>query len=192
MRRRIPASSGLFATSREISVCARLRGGAGRTRTSNQTVIAETRLNQGSPHRFTGGVVAAALDARSSCVLTAVSDHSGLSANRAGAQCSELRLIIVWLEVRVLPAPPRSLTQTEISRFSANRPELAGIRARILSLQCVDGISGAVSAPLSLPRKIAFPGSGNRCWWNAGQQLLGIPITLRRRSRTWSLKLISS
>jgi uncharacterized protein YcaQ len=27
-------------------------------------------------------------------------------------------LIIVWLEVRVLPAPPRSLTQTEISRLA--------------------------------------------------------------------------
>jgi hypothetical protein len=48
------------------------------------------------------------------------------------------RLIIVWLEVRVLPAPPRSLTQTEISRFSANSPELAAIRARILSLQSAD------------------------------------------------------
>jgi GAF domain-containing protein len=34
----------------EISVCVGLRGGAGRTRTSNQTVIAETRVNQGSPH----------------------------------------------------------------------------------------------------------------------------------------------
>jgi hypothetical protein len=26
-------------------------------------------------------------------------------------------------KVRLLPAPPRSLAQTEISRFSANRPE---------------------------------------------------------------------
>ena len=34
----------------EISVCVGLRGGAGRTRTSNQTVIAEARVNQGSPH----------------------------------------------------------------------------------------------------------------------------------------------
>jgi hypothetical protein len=41
------------------------------------------------------------------------------------------------LEVRVLPAPPRSLTQTEISRLVANSPELAGIRARILSLQAI-------------------------------------------------------
>ena len=38
------------------------------------------------------------------------------------------RLIIVWLEVRVLPAPPRSLKQTEISGFGVNSPELAGIR----------------------------------------------------------------
>jgi hypothetical protein len=50
MRARIAASSGQFALNREISVCAGLRGGAGRTRTSNQTVIAETRVNQRSPH----------------------------------------------------------------------------------------------------------------------------------------------
>jgi glycogen debranching enzyme len=50
MRARIPTDSGLFVINWEISVCARLRGGAGRTRTSNQTVIAETRVNQGSPH----------------------------------------------------------------------------------------------------------------------------------------------
>jgi hypothetical protein len=36
MRARIPASSGLFATSREISVCVRLRGGPERTRTACQ------------------------------------------------------------------------------------------------------------------------------------------------------------
>jgi hypothetical protein len=39
MRARIAASSGLFALNREISVCAGLRGGAGRTRTFNQTII---------------------------------------------------------------------------------------------------------------------------------------------------------
>jgi hypothetical protein len=44
------SSSGEFAPNREISVCVRLRGGAGRTRTSNQTAIVETRVNQGSPH----------------------------------------------------------------------------------------------------------------------------------------------
>jgi hypothetical protein len=66
-------------------------------------------------------------------------------------------LITAWLEVRVLPGPPRSPEQTGISRFSANRPELAAICARILSLQSADWISRAVLVPLSLPRKIAFP-----------------------------------
>jgi hypothetical protein len=41
------------------------------------------------------------------------------------------------------------------------------IRARILSLHAVDWISGAVSASLSLLRKIAFPDSGDRCWTTA-------------------------
>ena len=65
--------------------------------------------------------------AASACALTAVSDHSGLSANRAGLlNAQSWRLIIVWLEVRVLPAPPRSPTQTEISAFVCVLP---GIRA---------------------------------------------------------------
>jgi hypothetical protein len=36
------------------------------------------------------------------------------------------RLIMAWLEVRVLSAPPRSPIQTEISRCHANSAELAG------------------------------------------------------------------
>jgi hypothetical protein len=36
---RKPTNSALFARHREISVCMGLRGGAGRTRTSNQTII---------------------------------------------------------------------------------------------------------------------------------------------------------
>src|SRR5690242_13830384 len=39
MRAQIAANSGRFALNREIPVCAGLRGGAGRTRTSNQSVI---------------------------------------------------------------------------------------------------------------------------------------------------------
>jgi hypothetical protein len=102
-----------------------------------------------------------------------------LCEKRAVDQCSELaadnglvrsssppslrwRLITAWLEVRVFSAPPRSLAQTEISRLVANSPELAGIRAPILSLQAVDWISRVVLALLSLPRKIAFPGNGDR------------------------------
>ena len=58
-------------------------------------------------------VAAAAPDARSSCALTAVSDHSGLSANRAGVlNAQSWRLIIVWLEVRA----PRSLAQLAAKR----------------------------------------------------------------------------
>jgi hypothetical protein len=94
--------------------------------------------------------------------LTAVSDHSGLSANRAGVlNAQSWRLIIVWLEVRVLPAPPRSPAQTGISWFSANRPELGAICARILSPQSAAWIAGTASGSLSLPWKIAFPGGGD-------------------------------
>jgi hypothetical protein len=50
-----------------------------------------------------------------------------------------------------------SSAQTGISRFSVNRPELAAICARILSLQSADWIAGSVSGSLSLPWKIAFP-----------------------------------
>ena len=77
-------------------------------------------------------------------------------------------MIIVWLEVRVLPAPPRSLKQTEISPFGVKSPELAGIRARILSLQTVNWTSRALSGPLSLPPKIAFPAGRDLCWWRLG------------------------
>jgi hypothetical protein len=78
-----------------------------------------------------------------------------IPASGAVGQCSELaadnrlvasssppsprwQLITAWLEVRVLSAPLRSRHQTEIFRFFIKSPELAGIRARILSLQAVD------------------------------------------------------
>jgi hypothetical protein len=47
--------------------------------------------------------------------------------------------------------------QTEISWFFMKSPELAGIRARTLSLQAVDWISAVVLGPLSLPAKSRFP-----------------------------------
>src|SRR6516162_5992703 len=71
---------------------------------------------------------------------------------------------------RRLPAPwaartlPRSPAQTEISQFNANRPELAAICARILSLQSADWIAGTVLRSLSLPWKIAFPDGGSWPW----------------------------
>ena len=50
-------------------------------------------------------------------------------------------------------SPKRPAGSKEISRFIANSPELAGIRACILSLQAGDRILRASSAPLSLPWK---------------------------------------
>jgi hypothetical protein len=44
-RPRIPPVRGYSGASREISVCTRLRGGAGRTRTSNQTIISRVLLS---------------------------------------------------------------------------------------------------------------------------------------------------
>jgi hypothetical protein len=87
------------------------------------------------------------------------------------------------LEVRVLPAPPRSRHQTEISRFFVKSPELAEIRARVLSLQAVDWISGVVLGPLSLPCKIAFPHGRGRCWWRLGSNAESVrPGTTKPRT----------
>jgi hypothetical protein len=81
-------------------------------------------------------VVAAAPNARSSCALTAVSDRA--FSNRAGVlNAQSWPLIIVWLEVRVLPAPPRSLAQTEISRLVLNSPRTSGDSCtRFVSASC--------------------------------------------------------
>src|SRR4029077_21030136 len=59
--------------------------------------------------------------------------------------------------VRVLPAPPRSRTLTEISRLFAKSPELAGLRAGAWSLRAAKWIPTAISAPLSLASKFRFP-----------------------------------
>ena len=91
-------------------------------------------------------------------MLTAGSDHSGLPANRAGLlNAQSWRLIIVWLEVRVLPAPPRSLVQTEISRLVANSPELAGIRLRISLCRLSIGFRGPFRRLCLCLAKSRFP-----------------------------------
>jgi hypothetical protein len=97
-------------------------------------------------------VAAAAPDARSSCALTAVSDHSGLSANRAGVlNAQSWRLIIVWLEVRVLPAPPRSLTQTEISRLIANNPDCVCDDLQAWRAAPAQPVVGAIELVVTVP-----------------------------------------
>src|ERR1700722_14066918 len=65
--------------------------------------------------------------------------------------------ITAWLEVRVLPSPPRILVLTEISRNPAIRLELAELPSEILSLHRRPSFSKPVSAPLSLPWKFRFP-----------------------------------
>jgi hypothetical protein len=91
----------------------------------------------------------------------------GLPACCRSAQCTELAQIMVWLEVRVLRGPPRSLTQTEISQFSANSPEQGAFVHRFVSAICRLDFQ-AISGLLSLPRKIAFPDGGDWCWWRLG------------------------
>jgi hypothetical protein len=73
------------------------------------------------------------------------------------------------------------MLRAEISRLVANSPELAGIRARILSLQAIGRTSGVVSAHLSLPRKIAFPDSRDGFWPRLGPpKILSEPSHGRR------------
>jgi hypothetical protein len=52
--------------------------------------------------------------------------------------------------------------------FIAKCPELAGIRARILSLRTVDWMTSAVLAPLSLACDIAFPDGKDWRWRRLG------------------------
>jgi hypothetical protein len=66
-------------------------------------------------------------------------------------------LITAWLEVRVLPGPPRIRTQPEISRLAACRPDLAGIRACVSSLLKRTWSLRSFREPLSLPAKSRFP-----------------------------------
>src|SRR5262249_47132342 len=67
--------------------------------------------------------------------------------------------ITVWLEVRVLPAPPRSPTLTEISRSLTNTRGFAGRRAGLQSLQGRRTASEAVRGLLSLAIQKPFPRS---------------------------------
>jgi uncharacterized protein (DUF1330 family) len=63
------------------------------------------------------------------------------------------RLITAWLEVRVLPGPPRSSIQTEISRCRANSAELVGFRAGTL-VSAYDrlNVTGVFDAAVSVPQ----------------------------------------
>ena len=64
---------------------------------------------------------------------------------------------MVLLEVRILPAPPRSHPLGEISRLLPNGPELAGSAVSVpVSAETDDG-HRAILAALSLASEFGFP-----------------------------------
>jgi hypothetical protein len=68
-----------------------------------------------------------------------------------------VRLITVWLEVRVLPSPPGSLALAEISWRLPNSRELAGSAVPVpVSAETNDGYR-SVLAELSLALESRFP-----------------------------------
>ena len=72
---------------------------------------------------------------------------------------SFLPLITVWLEVRVLPGPPRTLVLTEISRGLPNTRDLARAFRLAFSLHQEKGpLSGNLGPCVSGLEK-AFPGA---------------------------------
>ena len=64
---------------------------------------------------------------------------------------------MVWLEVRILPAPPGSSTLGEISWLLPNGPELAGSAARVRVSAETNDTEQAFSAELSLGSEFRFP-----------------------------------
>ncbi len=66
-------------------------------------------------------------------------------------------LIIVWLEVRVLPAPPHSPSRTEIFLPFVETPGIGAVVCIDLSLQTSDRTSEIFCIRLSLAAKSRFP-----------------------------------
>src|SRR6478735_2138654 len=68
-----------------------------------------------------------------------------------------VRLITVWLEVRILPGPPRSPSNLQISRRRPKSPQLARSCDWVsVSAETVSGLK-AILGGLSLGRGIPFP-----------------------------------
>jgi hypothetical protein len=66
-------------------------------------------------------------------------------------------LITVWLEVRVLPGPPRTLSNLGISRFALKGPELGGFAVGgVVSAETDFGVE-EISGELSLALKSGCP-----------------------------------
>jgi hypothetical protein len=64
--------------------------------------------------------------------------------------------ITVWLEVRILPGPPRTLSKLGIFRFALKGPELAGFAiGAVVSVETNSGVE-EISSELSLALKSRF------------------------------------
>ena len=67
------------------------------------------------------------------------------------------RLIMIWLEVQILPVPPRSRLNQKISRRRPRSPQFAGFCGCVsVSAETVSGLN-AILGVLSLGRGIRFP-----------------------------------
>src|ERR1700759_5682092 len=66
-------------------------------------------------------------------------------------------LITVWLEVRVLPGPPRTHSNWEVSQRLANSPQLAGFCVGVSVSPDTVLATWAISAGLSLAPQIPVP-----------------------------------
>jgi hypothetical protein len=71
-------------------------------------------------------------------------------------------LITVWLEVRILPSPPRSHPLDEISRLLPNGAELAGSAIRVPVSAETNDRPRRVLAELSLAQESRFPETKRR------------------------------
>jgi hypothetical protein len=82
-------------------------------------------------------------------------EHGVIVGHPAGQATA--KTITVWLMVRILPAPPRSLTQTEISRFLTNSPELEGFVGAFCFCKLSIGFQGRFRRLCLCPAKLRFP-----------------------------------
>src|SRR2546425_3336413 len=90
---------------------------------------------------------------------------------------------MVWLEVRVLPGPPRSRVLPEISRRCTKGPELAGICATVRSRRRHRYSRQVVSAHFSLALKSRFPETETARGRDSVRMPVTGPIALGRKPR---------
>jgi len=116
----------VFVQPQEISVSGGLRGGAGRTRTGNQTVISPGRQSSESGAHEHGIEDGRRKDWHFAANRAVVSSSWG--------SCLSGILPRVWLPVRVLPAPPRSPVLTPNSPSPRNTLDFPRFGAGVMGV----------------------------------------------------------